>query len=488
MPWYRDQSGSLTWLPEGQRPQAGAQAIAGGAIDTGGYFTAGYGGRALPTGYQRISTDLQGPGGDPRIPQAFNGSIQDLLAKYGVQQAPAQPTAALQASITPQAIAQPAPIAAQAPAAPQDPASAAIAALKAARASSQLGGSDAQPVDILIQTLEKGASLGMDPASISQAAQTGIGAIEQWQGPDNLGVLRGQISGDARRDNLLSAIGKTQQGLSLPIQAAQEKKEITTQADTQAQEREALRKETLAKIPGLREQLGNELLDQQNYAYSKIAPQIEQRLNAMGILQSGALPEAQTRAFKDLEMARQARLGEFTTGATQNLELNLPYASLGQTQSDRQAALQSGIDLSRAGISRAYQESDLAKAYGQQADMSRLALEEARRAREQANKTGMWQAGIGAAGDITSALIKSSDARLKENIVKIGRLNGVDIVQFHWNETAKSMGLGDDIQVGVIAQEVERLYPEAVSEENGYKRVDYSKLPRTLRDEVERLK
>ena len=374
MPWYRGPDGGLEWLQQGAR---------------------------VPQGYNLVQGATQAPTGED-IGSQFKGNTSDLLAKYGIQPPSQSPQSTQIAQVQPVATGSPVNQNQATQAAPviQNSAAAALAALKAARANSSLGGTDATPVDNLISMLERGQALGMDNDTIIQASQAGIDSINQWQDTDALKVLRGELSGENRRGQLLESIGKTQQGLSLPVQAAQEKRDITSEADKQATAREALRKETLAKIPGLQEQLGNDLLQQQNYAYAKILPQIEQRLNAMGILQSGALPEAQTKAFADLENARQARLSDFGTSATQNTELNLPYASLLQSQSDKQGALQSGIDLARAGISRQFQESDLAKVYGQQNDLSRLALEEARRAREQANKTALWQAGIGGFGNI----------------------------------------------------------------------------------------
>lgn len=378
---------------------------------------------------------------------------------------------------------------AQATQAPQDPLSASLAALKELR-TANVGKNHPVELDTFIQNIERGMASGVDPNILTQSTQAALQAArDQWNN-DIARATRGEIGTETAHGNLQEAFGKIEQNLALPLQAAQEKKDITSQADTQAQEREAMRKEMLAKIPGLRDRLGEDLLKQQNYAYSQISPQIEARLNAMGILQSGALPEAQTRAFKDLEMSRQGRLDDFSREATNNLELNLPYASLQTSQGDKQGALNAGMELSRAGISRMFQENDLSKAYGQQSELSRLALEEARRAREQANKTGMWQAGLGALGQMAGAgasVMKFSDARLKDNVNKIGQVGGLDIVQFRWNEIAKSMGANDDIQVGVLAQDVERLYPQAVINDGEYKKVDYSQLPADITNAIKRL-
>ena len=65
----------------------------------------------------------------------------------------------------------------------------------------------------------------------------------------------------------------------------------------------------------------------------------------------------------------------------------------------------------------------------------------------------------------------SSDIRLKRDIVEIGRLeNGLHLYRFRYK-------WGDQEYVGVMAQEVGRIVPGAVSRgADGYLRVDYGKL------------
>jgi hypothetical protein len=105
--------------------------------------------------------------------------------------------------------------------------------------------------------------------------------------------------------------------------------------------------------------------------------------------------------------------------------------------------------------------------------------------------------GINVTGDITAYY--TSDARLKTNVETISNaLNKVDLMRgviFNWNEIAKDK----DILVkeaGVIAQEVQAVLPEAVTErDDGYLAVKYDKIVplliqaiRELRIEVESLK
>ena len=105
-------------------------------------------------------------------------------------------------------------------------------------------------------------------------------------------------------------------------------------------------------------------------------------------------------------------------------------------------------------------------------------------------------------GDIayTGSIYDTSDERLKENITTItdalSKLGGINGAYFNMKGETKR-------EVGVIAQDVEKVLPEAVSDgADGYKRVDYTKLVpllieavkeqqtqiETLKQEVETLK
>ncbi len=72
-----------------------------------------------------------------------------------------------------------------------------------------------------------------------------------------------------------------------------------------------------------------------------------------------------------------------------------------------------------------------------------------------------------------------SDIRLKENVIKVDEVEpGVGWYTWNWNDTAKAMGV-DGPTEGVIAQELVEVDPSAVLVgEDGYYRVDYSKVNR----------
>jgi Chaperone of endosialidase len=96
------------------------------------------------------------------------------------------------------------------------------------------------------------------------------------------------------------------------------------------------------------------------------------------------------------------------------------------------------------------------------------------------------------AGNIcyTGSIAACSDARYKTNIVsldnpmeKILLLNGVT---YNWNIAAfPGMNFSDKKQIGFIAQDVEKLFPELVfTDANGYKSIDYTRLTPLLVETV----
>jgi len=85
--------------------------------------------------------------------------------------------------------------------------------------------------------------------------------------------------------------------------------------------------------------------------------------------------------------------------------------------------------------------------------------------------------GIGDAASGIGTLIRASDFRLKENLNKIGQLpSGLGLYSWDWKESAPSDAKNDPT-IGVIAQEVQQLIPEAIVQRaDGYMAVDYSKV------------
>ena len=110
------------------------------------------------------------------------------------------------------------------------------------------------------------------------------------------------------------------------------------------------------------------------------------------------------------------------------------------------------------------------------------------------NITGSF---ISASGDIVAdgdvVAYNSSDERLKDNIEviqgsldKIGEIRGVE---FDWNEKSPGWARERGHDVGVVAQEVQKVVPEIVVErKNGYLGVDYKRLVPLLIESIKELK
>ncbi len=78
----------------------------------------------------------------------------------------------------------------------------------------------------------------------------------------------------------------------------------------------------------------------------------------------------------------------------------------------------------------------------------------------------------------TGTITQNSDKRLKKDIVDMNdaytKLNSLRGVYFYWNtEKYPDREYSDHRQIGVIAQEVENVFPELVEEVDGYKSVNY---------------
>ena len=98
-------------------------------------------------------------------------------------------------------------------------------------------------------------------------------------------------------------------------------------------------------------------------------------------------------------------------------------------------------------------------------------------ARDPMGTFGNILGGIGAVGQGGGLGAFFSDAALKKNIKKVGQINGVNLYRWDWNEEAKSIGADQYPSTGVIAQEIEKKYPEhVIIDKTGYRRVNYSGL------------
>ena len=257
-----------------------------------------------------------------------------------------------------------------------------------------------------------------------------------------------------------------------------------------------------------------------------------------GLRQSG-FEQAQQAAQADL--ARQQQLGIFGAGQEQQRALQQAQfgqqagifgAELGQQRNLQQAQMQQqrqmgGLDIAgRAALSQPQLEMQaraqragllgglqgqqvqglglLGQAGAQQQGLQQRAIDAQRGEFQRAlgygpQQVGLLQAGMGTplisqtttgkqktgAGNIlgTAAQLAGmyfmgqSDERLKENIKPIGKSeNGHNVYTWDWNDKAKELGVNDPT-TGVLAQEVMKYMPEAVSKHaNGYYMVNYGVL------------
>ena len=94
---------------------------------------------------------------------------------------------------------------------------------------------------------------------------------------------------------------------------------------------------------------------------------------------------------------------------------------------------------------------------------------------------------------LASGTITPSDLRYKKSIKpltnalsNVSKLNGV--TYYYRTEEFSEQGFNKEKQIGVIAQEIEKIYPELVTTDaNGYKAVDYSKLTPILVEAIKEL-
>lgn len=76
---------------------------------------------------------------------------------------------------------------------------------------------------------------------------------------------------------------------------------------------------------------------------------------------------------------------------------------------------------------------------------------------------------FGLAGNVGGAALMASDRRLKTDIKKVGKLDdGQPVYTYRYRA-------GGPTQLGLMAQSVEKVHPEAVTEVGGFKAVDYRK-------------
>jgi hypothetical protein len=217
-------------------------------------------------------------------------------------------------------------------------------------------------------------------------------------------------------------------------------------------------------------------LEQQQAFLGLRGPEAEQA--AIDRISSGAGFQESVRQGEEALLQRASATGGLRGGNIQgalaqfrpallNQALEQQYSRLGgMTQLGQRSAagvgaagMESGTNvanlLSQQGAALAGGELGQAKAYGQVLNMPAQFL-------------GMQYGAGGKAGMGFGNMF--SDRRLKKNIKQIGtRADGLNVYEFDYV-------WGGGRQIGLMAQEVQTIYPGAVSESGGYLMVDYSKV------------
>lgn len=131
---------------------------------------------------------------------------------------------------------------------------------------------------------------------------------------------------------------KSQQDQMAATTASNLATEAQTKKDTMAAQADALAAEK-ASIGTNSQTLSDSLANQNKAAFAKQEPLIEQRLNSLGLLNSGALPEGQAKYQADLQAQADATLANYQVGAQTQLTQNSNAATADQVAADRANAL-----------------------------------------------------------------------------------------------------------------------------------------------------
>jgi hypothetical protein len=206
----------------------------------------------------------------------------------------------------------------------------------------------------------------------------------------------------------------------------------------------------------LQQRLANQGIDIGSTAYDRAMMQQAQRENDL-------LAAATTQGFGVGQQARQTALQEQAYLRNEPLNTLSAVRTGAQVQGPQfvnsaQQATTAGPDiLGAAGMQYNAQMGDFNAKQAAQANLNQGLM------------------GLGGAG-----IMAFSDVRLKENIKPVGVMpNGLTLYSFEYVDEIKSHPLaGDGVHVGVMAQEVEQVFPYAVKTlDDGYKVVDYGLLP-----------
>lgn len=220
---------------------------------------------------------------------------------------------------------------------------------------------------------------------------------------------------------------------------ARQEKLFADQRAEQAATEERLRTEqsgaierARGEVPGLQSKLGEDLLAQQERAYSRMAPQLEARLNALGLLQSGALPEAQAKAQGDLEARRQAALSDFGISASRELSIDRPLAASSADVERQYGGMQRNLETASRNLSQTFANQNMANQNQVAREQYLAGLDAARSAAAQAS-AGAY---LNFAGQLGSGLLSYYGNRQGGGRIPYGKNTSVSALDAYRNKYA----------------------------------------------------
>lgn len=110
--------------------------------------------------------------------------------------------------------------------------------------------------------------------------------------------------------------------------------------------------------------------------------------------------------------------------------------------------------------------------------LQELGAQSARNRRSQ-----LMAAGIGAVGQTGAAAMPFlfSDSRLKRSLKRVGEASGIGLWSWTWNKRAAKVGMKPgEKSVGVLADEVRKVYPEAIGQSEGFMTVNMGAIPESV--------
>lgn len=215
------------------------------------------------------------------------------------------------------------------------------------------------------------------------------------------------------------------------------------------------------------------LQDYQSRLFEKLRPQLLTSLKAQGLLDTGALNTAFAGAAKDLGESSSNYLAQAKTGIEQDIAQQKYGLMSAPTQFKLSNAFNTVPQLTQFGqtaLQNVYGNLTNQNMFNQQAALQRdLANQQYANQPSLLSQYGGMILG-GAAGGLAQ---KYSDSRLKENIKKsnhgLDDVIGMGVVEYKYQTSG-------DNHIGLIAQELKEIVPEAVKEHNGYLLIDYNEI------------